>query len=34
MAAEYGHLEMVKVLVEAGADKDKANKVSCNLFHS
>jgi hypothetical protein len=29
LAAWYGHLEVVKYLVqEAGADKDKANKVA------
>jgi hypothetical protein len=27
MAAEKGHLEVVKVLVQAGADREKQDKV-------
>jgi hypothetical protein len=28
LAAEKGHLEVVKVLVQAGADREKESKVS------
>jgi hypothetical protein len=28
LAAGYGHLEVAKVLVQAGADKEKHSKVS------